>query len=170
MPDASPQPTSTSSHSPFGLCPKCRYPIDPGMCPECGTVTTDPNLLLKVMTTKERHRQIIRWLRRAALLALIPVASAILIALSVIAITAVLGREAKGWTETSDAGRVYGLIMLVMQLIGTPFLIFSLAALAFIRDDHIPKQDRLAFTLTTLILSAIGWVAGIVVVFVTWLA
>jgi hypothetical protein len=32
---------SSNAYQPQGYCPNCNYPIDPGICPECGLAVTD---------------------------------------------------------------------------------------------------------------------------------
>lgn len=153
-------PPAASSPSPLGPCPKCGYPIDPGTCPECGTVTDDPELLREINREKVRWLQAAKWRRRATLLSLIPVASALLIALSMVIIAMALGPEAETWMQTSGPGRVYGQLTLVLQFFGTPILILTLAILALARDHDIPKGDWFRFLRGTFVRSAIGFAVG----------
>src|SRR5260221_3358622 len=38
--------------APAGFCPKCYYPIDPGVCPECGTEATADSILTSLSQTR----------------------------------------------------------------------------------------------------------------------
>lgn len=156
MPDSPP----TTTPSPLGPCPKCGYPIDPGVCPECGTVTDDPELLREINREKVRWLQAAKWRRRATLLSLIPVASALLIALSMVIIAVALSLGATGRAEISDTLKAFGQFTLALHFFGTPVLILTLAILALVRDHDIPEGDWFRFLRGTLARSAIGFAVG----------
>ena len=64
-------PTAT----PAGFCPKCYYPIDPGVCPECGTASTADTILTSLSQTRSAKTR--RWLLRAFLFIILPLAAVI---------------------------------------------------------------------------------------------
>lgn len=56
------------AYTPAGYCPRCRYAMDPGKCPECGTVVTADQLVREPNRVASWRR-----MRRAVILALIAV-------------------------------------------------------------------------------------------------
>ena len=58
-----------TGHTPLGFCPRCGYPIDPGRCPECGTVVTADGLALDPPRLARRRK-----MRRIGALALSAIA------------------------------------------------------------------------------------------------
>jgi len=42
---------------PAGFCPHCQYPINPGVCPECGT-DVSPDALVQSLASVRRHRAV----------------------------------------------------------------------------------------------------------------
>ncbi len=60
---------STPGQPPRGFCPHCHYPIDPGICPECGVDVPEGSLLFTL--PESRSVRIRRWSVRAVLLGLL---------------------------------------------------------------------------------------------------
>ena len=59
--------------TPAGFCPKCHYPIDPGICPECGTEVSTDSILSSLSQT--RAARIRRWALRIFLFLILPAAA-----------------------------------------------------------------------------------------------
>src|ERR1044071_9841376 len=59
--------------APAGFCPKCYYPIDPGICPECGTLVTDQSILTSLSQTRAAKTR--RWAFRILIFVILPVAA-----------------------------------------------------------------------------------------------
>ena len=54
---------------PSGICPKCSYPIDPGQCPECGSIVSADQLLSDSQLSIAKERR--RWLKRLVILLIV---------------------------------------------------------------------------------------------------
>ena len=57
-------------HHPSGYCPKCHYPVDPGLCPECGTRVSQKTILSSLDQTRAARTK--RWTIRVLLFVVVP--------------------------------------------------------------------------------------------------
>lgn len=107
MPDAA-SPSSPASYR-HGHCGKCEYPIDHktnGLCPECGTVTTDPMILYRAYLPGAKSERLWIWLRRPIAIGLTPFILAVAAATIFVAIYELLGVTGGSGGNSGNTGGV----------------------------------------------------------------
>lgn len=138
MPDSPP----TTTPSPLGPCPRCGYPIDPGRCPECGTVTLDPDRL----STAVQRRLRLKLLRRAVVLGfaygVIPLIwSVVAVVLFMFAYPMMSGLELDAYPRDHTVGERLIEIAMTGTLIIAPALTVILCTFTLLLPHRWPALD-----------------------------
>lgn len=109
---------------PVGQCPKCKYPMEPGICPECGRTWTAPELVVHPFIS----RRCIVW---AAALAVLPmVVAGGIVAICESILTWRTAHLTPGDSRTADSVRdlfhatvpLYGLGVPLCVIVGIAYL------------------------------------------------
>lgn len=132
-------PASSLPRTPMGFCPKCRYPMNPGRCPECGLETDDAEFLIASTAAAAAREQRKRWRRFPLLISGMPLAAWFLATILFIVTYFALGGQSvhSGKVDRALAQRL-GNHVTIALLFATPalMLILSIAALIFFPNGY----------------------------------